>query len=187
MPRCPSKHPRTIEGVPACSACGRRPARPHHVVGWWRLCVQCHRVDVRRHAKHRGLQRCTICGTPHLHATCSPRCSRLAKRQHARRQKGVVVAALGGCCTCPGTDGCWHVGACGVVLLDALTVDHQHGDGGRIRRQRRDGSMGRSRTMNWSLYRRALALPEHGMRLLCFNCHHVVDIARRRVHLVEPA
>jgi hypothetical protein len=72
--------------------------------------------------------------------------------------------------------------------VDALTIDHLHRDGGRIRRQRMDGQLSRKdygTAQNWSRYRRALAVPDHGMRVLCFNCHQVDDMRHRRRHLGE--
>jgi hypothetical protein len=71
-----------------------------------------------------------------------------------------------------------------VRLLDALTVDHQHRDGLHVRSRRADGSLGARRGgTEWSRYRRALAVPNHGMQVLCFNCHNVQEITRSRRHL----
>jgi hypothetical protein len=74
--------------------------------------------------------------------------------------------------------------------VDALTVDHRHRDGARVRRLRRDGGMvlgGRDGSGQWSRYRRALMLPNHGMQLRCFNCHQISDNVIRRAHLAEAA
>jgi hypothetical protein len=178
------------DGRPGCTTCGR-PARAHYSIGWYRLCEACHQSGQRsraRWARRRVAPRCQICRRPFpgRGSTCSTVCGTIARRQLNYRHKAFVLAALGGRCVCEGPAGCWHPGPCPVTVAEALTVDHQHGDGGRIRRQRRDGSRmpaGATGQVAWSRYRRALALPDHGMRLLCFNCHQVSETARRRAHL----
>src|SRR5215468_5783176 len=182
--------------APRCSKAGcPRPAKRHYAVGWWRSCEHhIHYARQRRAREHaagrptwRG--RCR-CGKPTRHNPyCSRACGTLYARQRATRIKAEVLAALGGRCTCTAA-ACWHEDECGVVMPDVLTVEHTYGNGGAIRDARRTGERwrhgsGRRPTGGysaWARYRRALRLPDHGMRLLCFNCHMRLTFARRRAH-----
>jgi len=185
-------HATMQDGVPLCTRCGRCPAKPHHAVGFYRMCGRCSGTMALRRVRGKDLK-CVICGNtfqPPRAATCSTACATIAQRMTRRRHKVVIVAALGSVCGCSGGTDCWHAGACEVRHIDALTVDHTYRDGAHVRRRRRDGSMvmgGRDGSGQWSRYRRALMLPNHGMQLRCFNCHQVSDNRHRRSHLKSAA
>jgi hypothetical protein len=102
------------------------------------------------------------------------------KQQLRARYKAEVLAALGGACACVGT-GCWHRGPCDVTDPDVLEVDHMQDNGGEIRSARPDGTRawGGRTVGRWSRYRRALRLANHGMQVLCSNCHRKVTYERQ--------
>jgi hypothetical protein len=148
-------------------------------VGYYRQCLVCTEQQ-RRYARRivasggpRKWYRCMGCGVPTAgHGWCSAPCATNYKQRLRMRYKAEVLTALGGVCTCVETE-CCHIGPCRQCHPDVLTVDHTNEDGGLIRRRRRDGALKRpgAGVLLWSRYRRALALPNHGMRLLCANCH----------------
>jgi hypothetical protein len=163
---------------PLCSRCKRRSPRPHHAIGFYRQCDRCLSRNPGKYARRkarRAPERCRQCGVATVagHGWCSTACASAWKRGSVARRKAVVVAALGGMCSCEGLE-CYHEGPCGITALDVLTVDHVHQNGGAIRLQHRDGSRyrGACNAMVWSRYYRALTVPDHGMRLLCHNCHN---------------
>jgi len=92
--------------------------------------------------------------------------------------RATVLAALGNRCACPGI-ACFHPDPCPISQLELLEVDHTRNDGARVRRSIRS-SRARSFGQNsWHRYARALQLPDHGMQLLCANCHRWVTVQRR--------
>ena len=167
---------------PLCSTCGIRPARPHFAVGFYKQCTPCHqhRAGKRTRAKH-----CAGCGTVLRRGThfCSRSCNRRHYMARMMSVKATVLVALGGMCTCRELH-CAHAGPCEITCPDALTVHHIHQDGGQIRNIKRDGTSKRfsGGLGAWTRYRRALRLPDHGMRLLCHNCHHCQAARARRVN-----
>jgi hypothetical protein len=177
------------DGPPRCSEC-TRPARPHYAVGFYRQCVVCARRAQRNYARQKARGRrywrvCCGCGRPaDGQGWCSTACGTAYKRQLYARNKAAVLAALGGRCTCTAAD-CWHGGRCGVSMPEVLTVEHEHGGGGSVRNRRPTGGLrrGRGGSTAWARYRRALTMADHGMRLLCFNCHMRLTFTQRRAHL----
>jgi len=90
-----------------------------------------------------------------------------------------VLSALGHHCACPGAPACFHPDPCPISQPDLLEVDHIRNDGAHIRRtvrSTRHRSLGQN---SWSRYARALKTPDHGMQLLCANCHRWVTVQRR--------
>jgi len=179
--------------APLCTRCGRRPARPHFAVGYFRHCVGCNEKSVekdRRRRRRLTIQyKCLICGIAVASTTryCSPTCRRAHLRQLNSKAKADVLHALGGRCACQDAN-CWHVGPCTAHDHDVLTVDHTNRDGWEVRRRRQDGTIRRRNvTYRWPRYRRALTSPDHGMQLLCYNCHHVNHNRFQRAHLMETS
>jgi hypothetical protein len=180
---------------PYCTLCGLRPARPHHAVGFFKHCERC--AAQRREAKaryevrgRRTGKKCRApgCDTPApgiagtTRQWCSSKCRREYQVTQQARNKTVVLAALGHTCGCLEVN-CYHCGPCEVTLSDGLTVHHAHEDGAKIRRATRTGvstSPRQSSSGVWSRYRRALAVPNHGMRLLCGTCHLVHSVRSSR-------
>jgi len=170
----------SADGAPRCGACGLRPARRHHAAGWYAHCARC--WGWRREAQPRWLAKgvptpCQWCGVVAPRAGmrwCSAACQNAYTRDLRRRTKAEVLAALGGRCRCAGVE-CWHVGPCPVTHEAALSIDHTARNGSEVRLRRRDGGRSRQgRGSNiWSRYRRALRVADHGMRVLCMNCHWV--------------
>jgi len=120
------------------------------------LCSECHRHSAR--PNHR---RCTRCAAN----------NRRKSTQAEARARRAVLSFLGGHCSCHGTP-CWHGGPCPVDCWDALTVDHQHQNGRLDRPRTRSGRITTRRM--WQNYHRRLRTPNHGLRILCASCHHVV-------------
>lgn len=143
-----------LEPRPLCHSCHRRSARPNPDGGFYSLCYRCWRSV------------------------------KLGQRRSRAEAKAVVLAALGNCCSCPGT-ACWHPGPCTATHPDVLTVDHTDGSGYLVRRRRRDGSMRPRGTsaMSWPRYRDELRVGSRALRCLCHNCHHFDTIRSRRAAL----
>jgi hypothetical protein len=187
MPWHPGRPP--IDGVPACTQCGRRPARSHDAVGYYRTCTQCARLLRDGSTRWQATRRRRRCPGCHAEVAvpgrwCSNACQRSYARGRQAENKTAVLAALGGRCACPGV-ACWHTGACAVTAVDILTVHHLRGDGSRIRGARlRGGHAAGESARNWSRYRRALALADPGMELLCANCHALRTAQRRQERLL---
>jgi len=173
----------TATTEPRCTGCGTRTPRRHFAVGFFKQCVQCR--GSREPKNRTRQQRCSDCGkwVEGKGRWCSNECNRRYAKQRAAWNKAVVLAALGGICTCTEL-GCAHEGPCEVALADVLVVHHEHEDGGRVRGTKRDGTLGSGRytggVSGWSRYRRALSVADHGMRLLCHNCHHAHHARGRR-------
>ena len=167
--------------APLCTACFLRPARPHFAVGFWKLCEKCR---LRKVQTERRPGRC-ICGMPARVGSrwCSQECSNRYATLRLRKIKDKVLAALGGQCACMELN-CTHSGTCTVRLPDALTVHHDNGDGGAIRTSQGGRRQQAGGVSTWSRYGRALVLPDHGMRLLCHNCHHVYHYRLKRARYV---
>jgi hypothetical protein len=173
---------------PLCTVCRIRAAQPHYAVGYYKQCESCRlqRARARQRARAKGQlwwETCFVCGGPLRSSTtsaCSTRCSTIYKQQLRARYKADVIGALGGACVCVGA-ACWHHGPCGVSDPEVLEVDHIHDNGGEIRSARPDGTRAwRGRTVSrWSRYRRALGIADHGMQLLCSNCHRKVTYERQ--------
>jgi hypothetical protein len=177
---------------PSCTNC-TRPAEPHYAVGYYKACKDCRvtRARARQRLKARGRiwwEKCSGCGGTLRSSTtcfCSTACSTGYKRQVRQRYKAEVLNALGGACGCVGIT-CWHRGPCGISDPELLEVDHVHNNGAAIRRATRGGTWkpNSQKVNSWSRYRRALQLTDHGMQLLCSNCHRKVTFERRSDSLV---
>jgi predicted nucleic acid-binding Zn ribbon protein len=180
----------TAHVVPVCTTCRRRSAEPHYAVGYYKQCERCRvqRARSRQRLKAKGelwWETCFVCGLMLRSSTtsfCSTRCSTGYKQELRRRYKAEVLKALGGACVCVGT-GCWHRGLCSVSDSELLEVDHMHNNGAAIRRATRGGTWkpNSQKVNSWSRYRRALQLADHGMQLLCANCHRKVTCERQTV------
>lgn len=162
---------------PLCNMCFKRPARPHAVVGWYKRCEKC-RDRPKRVTKTNKSVLCH-CGSTKVGTElyCSAECRRLSVKERWTAQKIHVLSALGNKCsctesTCPAHNDC--NAACTITAQDLLTVEHTKSDGYLIR-----GGMNGSNNI-WSRYKRALSVPDHGMILLCFNCHKWSESLRRR-------
>lgn len=174
-------------GAPLCSRCRRQPARPHYAAGWYKMCDPCQR---RTRSKPRYPSRnCRTCrqpmpANPAERGYCSTRCKSIRNREWNRHVKGEVVAALGGHCQCALVDcGSGHGSAgCAVDAMPLLCVEHSNNDGGHVRGVKKDGTRQGYRAGGgylWVRYRRALAMPNHGMVLLCSNCNAQVEYNKR--------
>jgi len=179
--------------APLCTTCGIRSAQPHYAVAYYKQCERCRvqrgRARERARAKNRlWWETCTGCGGTLRSSTmayCSTACSTRYKQQLRARYRAEVFSALGGACVCVGI-ACWHEGPCGLSDPELLEVDHMHNNGAAIRRATRSGTWkpNSQKVNSWSRYRRALQLADHGMQLLCSNCHRKVTSERRRDSLV---
>ena len=166
--------------APLCSRCKRREARAHHAIGFYRQCARCLSYNPGKYARRKArrvAEHCRQCGIATVATSwCSAACATASKREARARRKAAVIRALGGMCSCEGID-CYHEGRCGITAPDVLTVDHVDENGGMVRRLRRDGSVSPYNStcsaVVWSRYSRALTVPNHGMRLLCHNCHNM--------------
>jgi len=118
-------------------------------------------TDCRRRPAAPNRRLCTRC-------LARTRTSSTRAEQRARHH---VLSFLGGQCSCPG-DPCWHSGPCPVDCWDALTVDHQHHNGHLDRPRNPHGK--RTTRRIWRNYHRRLKTPNHGLRILCASCHHVI-------------
>ena len=78
----------------------------------------------------------------------------------------VLVAALGGKCSCDGSD-CWHVGLCRIEDSRCLQLDHVRGDGARDRER-----LGQSSQIV-RYYLDHLDEARENLQVLCANCNWV--------------
>ena len=109
-------------------------------------------------------------------SSCSTRCSTIYKQQlRAARQRSwrawryVCVSGQ-------------HAGTAVRVVTDpeVLEVDHMRDNGGEVRcTARRHAGVAWPHRVAVSRYRRALQLADHGMQLLCSNCHRKVTYERQ--------
>jgi hypothetical protein len=93
-----------------------------------------------------------------------------------------VVALLGGVCSCPSC--AWHAEPCVIGQTTEteplLTVEHSKNDGAQHRRRLTPGPRYSGTGQQWGRYLRVMAnIPDHGLRLLCFNCHMAAEWAKR--------
>jgi hypothetical protein len=180
---------------PICSACKLRPVRLHPVNGWWGTCNPCNDKRVRAHerylAKNGGRNKlCIFCRKPmpeecYSTMACTLDCANAHNREYMAKKREAVLAALGGKCSCT-LEGCpsgHPPTGCPVTATPLLDVEHTKNDGWLIRQRRMNGSP-RSRASGvgqprWSMYQRSLRLPDHGMVLLCANCHRQAEHLKR--------
>ena len=181
-------------GAPTCAKCTRRSAQAHPIVGFYARCMTCRRqgnASQRTYAaKLARVGQCSICRMqpPGSNGQYCDGCKPDVRAAY-RRTRAKVMGVLGSICVCVAVD-CFHVGACPITAASGhehlLTVEHTLGDGGRQRSTKMDGTRrtARSRSMGgrgyWGRYLRAIqTVADHGMVLLCFNCHQHTERAKR--------
>jgi hypothetical protein len=155
-----------------CQSCKLRWVRRHPLGGYYRTCATC----ARRHRKVYANRR------------QGPRTARADRRRQAGYRaelRAAVLAALGGACACAGCP--THSGACPVGRRPdtdrLLTVEHTRNNGAEHRRRLRDGGPRTHLSAGfWGRYLRVIRHdPDHGMILLCRNCHAEAE-RRKRLH-----
>lgn len=151
-----------------CSVCGIRYAKPHPLSGYYKTCGRCQNRN-RRYLNARPLR-----------PTRRP-----PWNGYRQKQRMLVIESLGAVCACPTCS--THPNApCPVGHLPEtahlLTVEHTKNNGAHHRRFRiREGSEKRQRMgAPWERYLRVIRTQtDHGLLLLCFNCHHNVEWKKR--------
>ena len=180
MPPRPTELSWSETGEPICKRCQKNPARKHPTVGWYKLCQLCR--DQSAPVKRMGstfnnpLCHCGRAKKPSA-AFCSSNCRQEAVKARWLAHKLFVIASLGGRCVCLQPTCPAHEGHCLIDSPILLTVEHTLRDGHKARHGHLSGRL--SHVCPWSRYRRALAVPGHGMVLLCFNCHQWTEARRR--------
>jgi hypothetical protein len=156
---------------PLCSRCGVHGVAVEPITGTFlKMCGRCLARGRKTEEKRRRA------GKLKSHKRSA------AERNAARRRvRDQVFAALGNRCGCTDPT-CWHGDApCPVNHPDALTVDHMHGNGHRVRNYKRDGSRSkRALAAPWERYLRELRKPNHGLQPLCGTCHLIKSARERR-------
>lgn len=173
--------------IPLCTSCRKRPARRHGVIGWYKSCEKCR--ERRTPQVHRLCGGCKQRPPSYARTVCSIECQRLVARRTRARAKAAVIAALGGACSCRNADCPSCAGNCAIAAGHLLDVEHTKNDGAHARRKLKGtGQHRRGGAMTWTRYRRALQVNDHGMVLLCANCHrHVEHLKRRGKHVAMGA
>jgi hypothetical protein len=173
--------------TPMCNSCGMRPRRRHYAVGWWSTCEKCARRNRNRSGISTYQMKCCECGVPISSSRRTNVCSKACGASKVRRQyaanKAVVLAALGGRCSCRDAEcAAAHASMCSVTAQHLLEIEHTKNNGNVVRLTGIDGVRVRSQascSVRWSRYKRALLEADHGMRILCVLCHRDLEHRKR--------